>query len=224
MNRDGEGHDGVFVVFEGIDGAGTTTQAERYAAYQRGRRRFVHVTREPSSGPIGSLIRSVLIERVSLPTASQAEIMTLLFAADRLDHVDVEVAPHLREGSIVISDRYDLSSLAYQSATVTDGRDPAVIVEWIRQCNRHARRPDVTVVLDTSPEIAAARRRLRGGAREIFDDLDLQARLAQAYRRAELLVPGDRVLHVSGDEDTDTVTQAIIKTLEPIVDGGSSVE
>jgi dTMP kinase len=218
MNRSGEGHDGVFVVFEGIDGAGTTTQAERYATYQRGRRRFVHVTREPSSGPIGALIRSVLIERVSLPSASQAEIMTLLFAADRLDHVDVEVAPHLREGSIVISDRYDLSSLAYQSCTVTGARDPASIIDWIRQCNRHARRPDVTVVLDTSPEIAAARRRLRGGAREIFDDLELQARLAQAYRRAEQLVPGDRVIHVRGDDETEAVTQAIIAALEPVID------
>lgn len=218
MNRDGEGHDGVFVVFEGIDGAGTTTQAERYAVHQRARRRFVHVTREPSSGPIGALIRSVLIERVSLPSASQAEIMTLLFAADRLDHVDVEVAPHLREGSIVISDRYDLSSLAYQSCTAAGARDPASVIDWIRQCNRHARRPDVTVVLDTSPEIAATRRRLRGGAREIFDDLELQARLAQAYRRAEQLVPGDRVIHVSGDEEIEAVTQAIIAALEPFID------
>ena len=222
MELDREGHDGIFVVFEGIDGAGTTTQVERYAAYQRSRRRAVHVTREPSSGPVGSLIRLVLSERISLPLTNQAELMTLLFAADRLDHVAVEIAPHLREGSLVLSDRYDLSSLAYQSSTVAEPRDPAPIVDWIRQCNCYARRPDVTVVLDVSPDVAAARRRLRGGAREIFDDIDLQVRLARAYRSAEQLVPRDRVIHVDGDPDAEAVAAAVIAALGPLLDASKN--
>lgn len=209
--------DGLFVVLEGIDGSGTTTQAERLSAHLRAERRLVHMTREPSTGPIGAQIRLVLTQRIALPTTHQAEVMALLFAADRLDHVASEIEPHLRDGYVVLSDRYDLSSLAYQSITTGEDRTPGDVVAWIRACNRFARRPDVTLVLDVPPDVAAARRRARGGAAEIFDDADLQARLAAAYLRAEELVPGDRVLHIDGSPGPDAVASAIIEALKPFV-------
>lgn len=221
MQDVGDANDGVFVVIEGIDGAGSTTQCARYASHLRASRRMVHVTREPSAGPVGSLIRLILTQRITLPRAHQAEAMALLFAADRLDHVAAEVEPHLRDGYVVVSDRYDLSSLAYQSITAGAG-DAAASVEWIRALNRHARRPDVTVVLDVSPEVAAQRRRERGGAAEIFDDADLQSRLAAAYLRAEAFVPGDRVIHVNGEAGEDAVAAAVAAALAPIVSPRSS--
>jgi len=234
MRRSKDASEGVFVVLEGIDGSGTTTQAERFAAHMRGRRRLCHVTREPSGGPIGSQIRLVLTQRIALPSTNQAEIMALLFAADRLDHVESEIAPHLRDGYVVISDRYDLSSLAYQSITSTsESRDsllpeptsgpvslsrlPGAMLAWIRELNRFARRPDVTVVLDVTADTAEERRRKRGGAAELFDDADLQARLAGAYLRAEDLVPGDRVIHVDGNRDPDAIAADIARALEPFV-------
>lgn len=212
-----EQSDGVFVVFEGIDGAGTTTQADRYARWLREKRRLAHVTREPSSGPMGSLLRLALTHRVTLPAGHRDAILALLFAADRLDHVQAEIAPHLRDGYVVISDRYDLSSIIYQSIGAEEGPERASLVAWIRECNRHARRPDVTVVLDVSADVAAQRRRIRGGASELFEEAELQSRLAQAYLKAEWYLPGDRIVHVDGDADADTVTAAVQRALSPYV-------
>lgn len=209
---------GLFLVVEGIDGAGTTTQIDRYAGYLRGKGRVVHVTREPSTGPIGAFIRAVLGGKQELAGPPASDLMALLFAADRLDHVRGEIEPALREGAVVISDRYDLSSLAYQSVAA-DGSLPAhEIVSWIRSLNRFARRPDVTLVVDVQPEIAAERRRARGAPEELYETLELQARLAKAYLHAEVLVPGDRVVHARGDGDIETVAAAVQAALAPFVE------
>lgn len=215
-SADGSGLPGLFVVIEGIDGAGTTTQCERYAARLRAAGRRVHVTREPSGGPVGALLRQVLTHRVTLPRSRQAQTMALLFAADRLDHLAHEVEPRLAEGYVVLSDRYDLSSLTYQSLSEGDAGDEAAShsVEWIRALNQSARRPDVTIVIDVSPEVAAERRRARGGAEELLEAADLQARLARAYRRAEVFVPGDRLIHVDGDLLVDAVAEAVAAALD----------
>jgi dTMP kinase len=209
-----------FIVVEGIDGAGTTTQIERYAAHLRERGRKVHVTREPSTGPIGAFIRELLGQKRALPSAPDFDLMALLFAADRLDHVRGEIEPALADGAVVLSDRYDLSSLAYQSVASTSELPAHEIVAWIRGLNRFARRPDVTVVVDVSPEIAAVRRRRRGEPEELYEYDALQIRLARAYDHAEVLVPGDRVVHVPGDGAIDAVATAIRVALAPFVELG----
>src|SRR5580693_8502583 len=108
---------GRFVVLEGIDGAGTTTQVARLADRLRGKKHPVRTTREPSDGPIGALVRQVLTGRVIVPggRAPNWTTMALLFAADRMDHMEAEIEPWIAEGGIMVSDRYDASSLAYQS-------------------------------------------------------------------------------------------------------------
>lgn len=208
---------GTFVVVEGIDGAGTTTQIERYAAYLRSINRQVHVTREPCTGPVGTFIRDVLTARQNLLSLPSYDLMALMFAADRLDHVRGEVEPALREGAVVLSDRYDLSSLAYQSVASDSGLPAHEIVAWIRSLNRFARRPDVTLVVDVSPDVAAKRRQTRGLPEDLYEKEALQARLAKAYAHAEALVPGDRVVHVRGDGDIDTVALLVREALAPFV-------
>jgi dTMP kinase len=213
----GRGNSGRFIVFEGIDGSGTTTQAERYARYLRGKRRVAHVTREPSDGPVGALLRLSLAGRVPLGPSRLPQIMGLLFAADRLDHLANEIEPHLREGAVVLSDRYDLSSIAYQWASA--GPDaPPELSDWLRDLNRHARRPDVTLVLDVSPETAARRRLERHGAVELYEEPTLQARLADLYRDAKKLVPGDNVILVDGNGPLDDVAAAVVEALRPFVE------
>lgn len=209
--------DAPFIVLEGIDGAGTTTQTARLAAALRAKGVQVLTTREPSDGPIGVLIRQVLTGRLVAPAEAGPaplgwETMAALFAADRLDHVQSEIAPALRSGVTVISDRYDASSVAYQGVV---SEDPAVF-PWIRSLNARARRPDLTVVLDVSPAVAHARRRARAGRPEIFDGDALQARLSRFYRTIEEHFPGDRVVHVDGDLDADGVHARVLSAVEAL--------
>jgi dTMP kinase len=208
---------GVFIVIEGIDGAGTTTQCERYAAHIRKRGRSAHVTREPSDGPVGVLIRMMLRKEIAPRSRTSAEMMALLFAADRLDHVLSEVDAELERGSIVISDRYALSSLAYQSAASADGSDEKK-VSWIRSLNQFAKKPEVTLVVDVAADVARERRLSRGGGEELYEAAALQARLADIYLHAEELLPGERVVHVEGAGTVAEVEARIIAALDPIVE------
>jgi len=206
---------GLFIVMEGIDGCGSTTHAKLLAEAIRGLGARVVLTCEPSSGPIGALIRQALQRRLPGPDASTPRhvdwtTMALLFAADRMDHLDSTIVPALRSGSVVISDRYDLSSLASQSVTAHGGSDP---VPWIRTLNTQALRPDLTLVIDVPAEIAEERRRARGGVEELFEARELQARLATVYARAEQLVPDDRLLHVPGVGDMAEVAARVLETV-----------
>ncbi len=202
---------GRLIVLEGIDGCGSTTQTERLAQRLREQGRRVLTTCEPSRGPVGALIRDALGRRLVHPFTQQEHTfgwatMALLFAADRLDHVENEIMPALAAGELVVSDRYDLSSLAYQSATSSAGQDA---LGWIRVLNQRVVRPDLTLVLDVSPEVGELRRRGRGGSEELFEHRDLQQRLAEIYARAEVLVPGDPLVHVPGDGSRDEVAERI---------------
>jgi dTMP kinase len=206
---------GLFVVVEGIDGSGSTTHAKLLAKAIKTRGPEVVLTCEPSTGPIGSLIRQVLQRRLFVPDATGPRnfawsTMALLFAADRMDHLDSTVAPALRAGSVVISDRYDLSSLAYQSVTAHNGAES---IPWIRELNVQALRPDLTIVIDVPAEVAEERRRTRGGGEEIFDGREIQARLATVYARAEELVPSDRMFHVPGVGEVQEVAARIFETV-----------
>jgi len=201
---------GKFVVLEGLDGAGTTTQASRLADVLRARHVPVRVTREPSDGPIGTMVRQVLAGRIVLPAgrAPGWTTMALLFAADRMDHVEAEIEPFLAQGGTIISDRYDASSLAYQS--VVSGRGGSETVEWIRALNRHALRPDLTIVLDVSADVAAARRQARGEPSQLYEQNETQRALAVFYKDLETHMRGDRVVILSADGSVDEVQAKVL--------------
>ena len=201
---------GRFIVLEGIDGAGTTTQT--IALVDRLRRETkarVLGTREPSDGPIGSLVRQVLTGRVVIPAgrAPGWTTMALLFAADRMDHVESEIEPTMLEDGIVVSDRYDASSLAYQS--VSSGRGGETAVEWIRELNRHALRPDLTIVLDLPPDVAAARRGSRGEAAQLYEQNEVQQALATFYRDLARHMPNDRIVVIDATGTIDDVHRRV---------------
>jgi dTMP kinase len=146
---------GRFIVFEGLDGAGTTTQARILAERLQGQGRTVYLAHQPSEGPAGLLIRQILAGRTATTQADgklgvvDERVMALLFAADRLDHLTSQIEPRLARGEDVILDRYILSSLAYQGATVSH--------EFIAAANRYARKPDLTLFLYVPANIALDR-------------------------------------------------------------------
>jgi dTMP kinase len=204
--------DGLFIVIEGIDGAGTTTQVRRLASALGSRGLPVHVTREPSDGPVGVMIRQILAGRIVVPglhgaRAPSWDTMALLFAADRLDHLESEVVPNLADGVTVLADRYDHSSLAYQSILAGGGD---AVVDWVKTINGRARRPDLVVVLDVSAEVAAKRRDARSGIRDLYEEDELQTKLVGLYREMERYFPNDRIVHVDGDRDEDAVARDVM--------------
>ncbi len=190
---------GLLIVLEGIDGAGTTTQTRRLGATLRAAGRRVHLTREPSDGPVGRLLREILAGRHA-PTDSTTH--SLLFAADRADHMAREVEPAIADGQVVISDRWYHSSLAYQG---TDQERA-----WIRELNRRARRPDLTIFLEVTPEVAAARRAADQRSEELFDHIAMQRRVAAGYLATiEMLRPDERIEIIDGAAPADQVAEAI---------------
>lgn len=209
--------EGLLIVLEGVDGAGTTTQSARLCDALRPKLP-VHSTREPSVGPIGGLLRQALTGRWVTPSSIGPRApgwvtLSLLFAADRQDHLEAEILPLLAEGVNVVSDRYYHSSVAYQS--ISAGRGPDTIA-WIQELNRHARRPDLTLVLDVPPAVAEQRRRARG-SRELFDDLELQTRLAQFYAGLEEHFPGEPIVHIAGDRGPDEVAADVLREVQTVL-------
>jgi dTMP kinase len=195
---------GRFIVLEGIDGAGTTTQAQRLAHRIIGLGQKCHITAEPSGGPIGLEIRRLL--SVEHKPESTWPMLGLLFAADRLHHLKNEIESLLEAGTHVVCDRYVLSSLVYQGLHLEG--------DWVRALNREARAPDLTLFVDVSLEEARTRRHVRGGAQELYDDDDLQRRLIEGYRR---LAPTVNARTVDGSGDVDTVENRIWSVVGPEV-------
>ncbi|MCD6483738.1 MAG: dTMP kinase [Candidatus Odinarchaeota archaeon] len=154
---------GIFIVIEGIDGSGITTQSELLANWFSKKGFHVFLTSEPSEGGIGKLLRAYLKNNSINPA-----IDALLFAADRVEHTEI-IKKKLEEGYVVISSRYFESSIAYQSSQ-------GIPIEWIEEINKYAIIPDITIILDAPPEVTIERVKKRNSIshkdREKFERID----------------------------------------------------
>jgi dTMP kinase len=145
-------HPGLFVTFEGGDGAGKTTQARLLEEWLRDQGRTVLRTREPGGSDVGVLIRDIVLHHRG-EVAPRAE--ALLYAADRAHHIATVVRPALGRGDVVIQDRYLDSSVAYQGAgRVLDADEIRRLSLWAAE----GLLPDLTVLLDLDPAAGRARR------------------------------------------------------------------
>jgi dTMP kinase len=160
-------------------------------------------TREPTDGPVGSLIRLALTHRLELDPTTLA----LMFAADRSDHIRTAILPRVEAGVNVVSERHVLSSIAYQGAQLGD---PA----WVRSINRENLRavtPDLTIFLDVPPDVSLGRIDAGRHARELFEQGDTLRSTREAFLRAvkELRDEGARIEVVDGTRPIAEVEAAI---------------
>ena len=197
-----------FVVFEGLDGSGTTTQLnmlERLFLENRDSTPILYKTFEPTNSSIGRLIRSNLKGDIVL----DGRTLAMLFAADRNEHIygPEGIVERCERGELVVSDRYLLSSLVYQG--ITCGEElPAML-------NRDFPRPELLIFFDIKSE--TAEKRMAGREyKEIFETITFQTEAGRRYRKLlpEFILEGVRVETIDASNPPDEVAREVWKTIE----------
>ena len=186
---------GMLICIEGIDASGKTTQAKLLVKNLNERGYEAVYTSEPTKGFFGQILRQKILygnERVP------AVVEALLFALDRLEHIEKEIKPALEKEKIVVSDRYLYSSIAYQGAA---GLDPA----WIEEINRWAIKPDLAIYLDVPAEVVIKRLKRK---RSVMETLENQRRVRKAYLR---LVKEGMLLLVDGNRPIEEIEREILE-------------
>lgn len=204
---------GIFITFEGGDGAGKTTQLTLLHHYLAERGADVVVTREPGGTDVGVEIRNLVMHRRGF-LAPRAE--ALLYAADRAHHIYTVVRPALAEGKVVLQDRYLDSSVAYQGA----GR--ILAEDEVRDLSLWATEgllPDLTIVLDTPASISRQR---RDQDNRVFDRLEAEGdefheRVREAYHRLAEREP-DRITILDGTAAIDVIHGEVVRRVSALLD------
>lgn len=194
---------GRFITFEGIDGAGKSTQIDVIEATLKARGIDVIRTREPGGTPLGEVIRKELLS-VSMDPATE----TLLFFASRAEHIAQVIRPALERGAWVLSDRFTDATYAYQ----VGGRGfPAEKVEELERWTHGDLQPDRTVLFDIDPKVAAKRvAQARNLDRFEKENLDFFTRVRNAYLTRAKQSP-ERFLIVNSMQDKETVSDILRK-------------
>jgi dTMP kinase len=201
------GKKGVFICIEGLDGSGKTTQA-RLLTRMLSKSYNAIYTAEPSHGKTGTFIReSCLYEERRLPTAAEA----LLFAADRIEHIENEIKPALAEGKLVICDRYIYSSLAYQGSG-------GLSLAWIKKINSHALQPDFGIFIDASPERVLERLERK---KSVMETLEIQQKVREVYLK---FVEKGELIRIDGDKSKDEVADALYSKVLILLKTGNSTK
>ena len=196
----------LFIVIEGLDGSGGTTQSRLLASWFQKRGESLLLTQEPSQRPIGLLIQEALLPSTDHMIGDR--VFPYLFAADRQDHLDEEILPALSSGKHVISDRYYHSSLAYQGISVGMAK--------VESLNESFPPPDLTFLLWLEPEISFSRVQGRGVPVERFETLDRLRVVADAYESVFTLcrTRGENIFKIDARRSIEEIHKQIIEHIE----------
>ena len=200
---------GRLIALEGLDGCGKSTQQERIAGALRAEGYSVVVTREPTDGPWGRRIRAMA--RGAGRVAPEEELGW--FVEDRARHVAETIQPALRAGHIVLTDRYTLSSVAYQGARGLDWRD------ILEQGEARFPLPDLVLLFDVAPQVGLARVAQRGGPREeVFESRSYLEQVAAIFAAIER----PYVVRIDADREPDAITQDALRAIHEVLDAPCS--
>lgn len=210
----GEGRRGKFIVFEAIDGSGTSTQARLLHDYLFQRGYKVYLTEEPTSGPIGNLIRLGLTRRLRMTGDRKLNDrqLALLFAADRHDHLYNEVDGVMHkagEGWIVICTRYLISSLVYNC---NDEEEQ----DFVRYLNSKFPLPDLTLFLDCPVEVCLERLNKGRPVQDIYENREKLQRVRENYDRFLAGYPA-ALYYVKADVGVTEQHQEIVRLVEAVL-------
>ncbi len=196
---------GRFIVFEGLDGSGKTTALEGLKARLEAEHP-VYMTREPSDGEVGRLIRRALTKEIVL----QPKTFALLFAADRYEHLQNEVLPAVERGAYVICDRYYFSNLAYQGDVA-----PMEMILSFNEPSRTLIRPDIVFYIDTPAEECMRRIRAGRAAEELFEKTDKLRATQALYEKAfAALKEQENIVRIDGMLPPEQIVENLYANLQ----------
>ncbi len=200
---------GRFIVFEGLDGSGKSSQIKYLVKRLQAEKLRVYETFEPTDSPMGTLIHQIMTGRVR----SDHKTIAALFVADRLDHLlnDVNgIYDKIMKGAIVISDRYYFSSYAYHGIHVP--------IEWIINANSLSAeilKPDVNIFLDSVPEKCLTRLNKKRWHLELYENIEnMRSVRAKYFEAFQMLKDEEEVIIISGDDRPDKIAENIWNSIK----------
>ncbi|MBD3295816.1 MAG: dTMP kinase [Candidatus Omnitrophica bacterium] len=208
-----EMREGLFITFEGPEGCGKSTQSARLHKELRAEGVDAVLTAEPGGTDLGNRIREILLHKDEVSLGRMAEL--LLFEADRAQHVEEFIVPNLREGRVVLCDRYNTATFAYQGHGL--GMDLGLLRRIDRICRKGVD-PDLVLLLDVDVEIGL-KRAGSGGPADRMEKRDrcFHEKVRQGYLRlAE--EAGDRIRVISSGDDIETTYQAVRKEVHVFIE------
>lgn len=193
-----------FIVIEGLDGAGTTTQLKKISLELEKLNYSVYSTFEPTDRPIGKIVRDVLAKRFITTPYTLAK----LYATDREDHLNNQedgIIKQLKNNKIVISDRYFYSSLAYQGATCD--------YERVKELNNYPH-PEILIYIDTPLEECLNRINKRNNDKDIFENKKFLTKVAKNYERVLNELPQNvKLIKINGEKSVNEISSLILKNI-----------
>lgn len=200
---------GRFIVFEGIDGSGKSTQIRFLSERLKKEGISCYTTMEPTDAPIGSLIHQIMIGRMK----TDNKVIAALFAADRLDHLLNEVnglVSKVEEGTTVISDRYYLSSYAYHSVDM-----PMEQVVAMNAASRDLLKPDIHIFIDVDPDTSVQRIANNRQHTELFEKKSRLIKTRECYLEAIKKIKDEEyIVIVDGTQSVEEIAEAIWKNVK----------
>lgn len=196
---------GKLIAFEGLDGAGITTQSTLVRNYLLNNDKDVVLTKEPTDGLIGGIIRACLRGEWKCAPAT----LQMLYAADRSHHLQTEIEPALKNSNIVITDRYILSSFAYGGIDVQSS--------ILEQLNARFRKPHLTIIVDTQPRICMERIKKSRHHIELFEEEQKLNTIRKNYLSLKNFFPNTYI--IDGNRGHEAVFGDVKKIVDKSVKG-----